>query len=42
MAGVDYSFSRSFAVGVELSYDLLLPQGGVYGTLLRAEYRWGF
>jgi hypothetical protein len=42
MAGFDYSFSRSFAVGTELSYDLLLPEGGVYGALVRAEYRWGF
>lgn len=42
MAGFDYSFSRSFAVGAELSYDLLLPEGGVYGALARAEYRWGF
>jgi hypothetical protein len=42
MAGCDYSFSRSAAVGVELSYDLLLPEGRVSGALLRAEYRWGF
>jgi hypothetical protein len=42
MAGFDYSFSRSAAVGAELSYDHLLPEGGVYGALLRAEYRWGF
>jgi hypothetical protein len=42
MAGCDYSFSRSAAVGAELSYDVLLPDGGVYGALLRAEYRWGF
>jgi hypothetical protein len=42
MAGCDYSFSRSAAIGVELSYDLLLPEGNVSGALLRAEYRWGF
>lgn len=42
MAGCDYSFSRNAAVGVELSYDLLLPEGTVSGALLRAEYRWGF
>lgn len=42
MAGVDYSFSRSFAVGAELSYDELLPEGHVSGAFLRAEYRWGF
>jgi hypothetical protein len=42
MAGCDYSFSRSAAVGVELSYDQLLPEGTIFGGLLRAEYRWGF
>lgn len=42
MAGCDYSFSRNAALGVELSYDQLLPQGTVFGALLRAEYRWGF
>jgi hypothetical protein len=42
MAGVDYSFSRSFAIGAELGYDELLPEGHVSGGLLRAEYRWGF
>ena len=42
MAGIDYSFSRSFAIGAELSYDELLPEGHVSGALLRAEYRWGF
>jgi hypothetical protein len=42
MAGCDYSFSRGAAIGVELSYDLLLPEGAVSGALLRAEYRWGF
>jgi hypothetical protein len=41
MCGVDYSFSRSFAMGVELSTDFLLPSGQVFGALLHAEYRWG-
>lgn len=42
MCGVDYSFTRSAAVGVELSDDFLLPHGAVFGALLHAEYRWGF
>ena len=42
MAGVDYSFSRSFAIGAELSYDALLPEGHVSGALLRSEVRWGY
>lgn len=42
MCGVDYSFARSAAVGVEVSEDFLLPHGAVFGALLHAEYRWGF
>lgn len=42
MAGVDYSFSRTFAIGAELGYDELLPEGRVSSGFLRAEYRWGF
>lgn len=42
MAGVDYSFSREFALGAELGYDLLLPEGRTAGALLRAEYRFGY
>lgn len=40
--GLDYAFSRSAGVGVELEYDTLLPSGGAFGALLHAEYRWGF
>lgn len=42
MCGLDYSFSRSAAIGVEVSDDFLLPHGEVFGALLHAEYRWGF
>jgi hypothetical protein len=42
MAGLDYSFSRSFAVGVELARDILLPEGGLTSGLLHAEYRLGY
>ncbi|MFZ5889959.1 MAG: hypothetical protein ACOY0T_02735 [Myxococcota bacterium] len=41
MCGIDYAFSRSAALGVELSRDFLLPEGHVFGALLHAEYRWG-
>jgi hypothetical protein len=41
-AGVDYAFSRSAAVGLEVDYDMLLPEGGAYAAVLRAEYRWGW
>lgn len=42
MLGVDYALSRSAAVGLEFGYDTLLPQGAVFGAILRAEYRWGW
>ena len=42
MCGLDYSFTRSAAIGVEVSDDFLLPHGEVFGALLHAEYRWGF
>lgn len=42
LLGVDYAFSRGAAVGFELDYDRLLPEGRVIGAMLRAEYRWGF
>jgi hypothetical protein len=42
VCGIDYSFSRSTAVGVEVSRDFLLPGGQLFGALLHAEYRWGF
>jgi hypothetical protein len=42
MLGVDYAFSRSAGIGLELDYDTLLPTGGAFGALLHAEYRWGF
>lgn len=42
MAGVDYSFSRSFALGAEVGYDLLVPEGTLMGALLHAEYRFGY
>lgn len=42
MCGVDYSFSRSVAAGVEVATDFLLPSGQLYGALLHVEYRWGF
>jgi hypothetical protein len=42
MAGIDYSFSRSFAVGAEFAEDLLLPAGTVLSGVLHAEYHWGF
>jgi hypothetical protein len=42
MAGCDYSFNRDFAAGVEVGYDLLLPEGRTLSALLRAEYRWGY
>ena len=42
MAGLDYSFSRDFALGAEVGYDMLLPAGRRAGALLRAEYRFGY
>jgi hypothetical protein len=42
MCGIDYSFTRSAAVGVEVSDDFLLPRGEVLMAMLHAEYRWGF
>lgn len=40
--GMDYAFSRSAAVGAEIDYDTLLPEGGALATQLHFEYRWGF
>jgi hypothetical protein len=42
MAGVDYSFSRAFALGVEFAYDALLPDGALTSGILHAEYRFGY
>ncbi|MGC4094316.1 MAG: hypothetical protein QM756_41685 [Polyangiaceae bacterium] len=42
MCGIDYSFTRSVAVGVEVAHDFLLPEGQLFSALLHAEYRWGF
>lgn len=42
MAGVDYSFSREFALGVEFAYDALLPAGALTSGILHAEYRFGY
>jgi hypothetical protein len=42
MCGLDYSFTRAAAVGVEVSDDFLLPRGTVFSALLHVEYRWGF
>ena len=41
-AGLDHAFSRSFAAGVEVSVDRLLPEGGTSALALRAEYRFGY
>lgn len=41
-AGFDHAFSRSFAAGLELSTDQLLPAGLLSSVSLRAEYRWGY
>lgn len=42
MLGIDYAFSRHIATGLEVDFDTLLPEGGVFGAMLRAEYRWGW
>jgi hypothetical protein len=42
MLGVDYALSRAAAIGLELDYDTLLPEGGAFGAVLRGEYRWGW
>ncbi len=41
-AGIDHAFSRSFAAGVEVATDQLLPDGLLSEVSLRAEYRWGY
>ena len=41
-AGLDHAFSRSFAAGVEVAVDRLLPDGATSALALRAEYRWGY
>lgn len=41
-AGFDHAFSRSFAAGVEVATDQLLPVGFLSALSLRAEYRWGY
>lgn len=41
-AGFDHAFSRSFAAGVEVATDQLLPAGLLSSVSLRAEYRWGY
>ncbi|HET9954616.1 MAG TPA: hypothetical protein VFQ61_08930 [Polyangiaceae bacterium] len=42
MAGLDYSITRNTALGAEVGYDALLPQGALFTAVVRAEYRWGF
>lgn len=42
MAGVDYSFSRAFALGVEFAYDALLSGGALGSGIVHAEYRFGY
>jgi hypothetical protein len=41
-AGLDHAFSRSFAAGLEIAVDRLLPEGSTSSLALRAEYRWGY
>jgi hypothetical protein len=41
-AGLDHAFSRSFAAGLEIAVDRLLPAGATSSLALRAEYRWGY
>lgn len=44
-AGLDYQINRSFALGVQVRYHLLLlgdPPAHVLTTFARAEYIWGF
>jgi hypothetical protein len=41
-AGFDHAFSRSFAAGVEVATDQLLPDGLLSSLSLHAEYRWGY
>jgi hypothetical protein len=41
-AGLDHAFSRSFAAGLEVSADRLMPDGAVSSLGLRAEYRFGY
>jgi hypothetical protein len=41
-AGLDHAFSRSFAAGLEVALDRLLPEGSSSAVSLRAEYRWGY
>jgi hypothetical protein len=43
--GLDYQFSRNFALGAAARYGLLLGGGGIGHNvtgMLRAEYIWGF
>ena len=43
--GLDYQLSRSFAVGVQARYELLLvgaPAAHLFTTFARFEYVWGF
>jgi hypothetical protein len=42
--GIDYAFSRAFAVGLEVKTSMLFGPAlnGTEAVLARAEYRWGF
>jgi hypothetical protein len=45
LMGVDYSFSRSFALGAQIRYHAFLSNltgGGYTVAALHAEYRWGW
>ncbi|MFO7178803.1 MAG: hypothetical protein DIU78_008910 [Pseudomonadota bacterium] len=42
LGGIDYAFSRSFALGVSGAHDRLGTKGSTTAFELRAEYRWGW
>jgi hypothetical protein len=43
IVGLDYGFSRHFALGIAYREDFMLRDGSAYGSLfLRGEYRWGW